>query len=64
MEPKKVVIIGGGISGLAACKFILSKGLIPIVVEARGAIGGVWSETLKSTIKRCFDSPISLGRNR
>ncbi|CAK9311746.1 unnamed protein product [Citrullus colocynthis] len=50
MEPKKVVIIGAGISGLAACKFILSKGLIPIVLEARGAIGGVWNETLKSTV--------------
>ncbi|XP_038900843.1 probable flavin-containing monooxygenase 1 [Benincasa hispida] len=49
MEPKKVVIIGAGISGLAACKFILSKGMIPIVLDAKGAIGGVWNETLKST---------------
>ncbi|XP_038900871.1 probable flavin-containing monooxygenase 1 [Benincasa hispida] len=50
MEPKKVAIIGAGISGLAACKFILSKGLIPIVLDARGTIGGVWNETLKSTV--------------
>ncbi|KAL0536976.1 hypothetical protein IC582_025939 [Cucumis melo] len=50
MEQKKVAIIGAGISGLAACKFILSKGMIPIVLDARGAIGGVWNETLKSTL--------------
>lgn len=48
-EPKRVAIIGAGISGLTACKFILSKGLIPIVLDARGKIGGVWNETLKST---------------
>ncbi|CAK9315404.1 unnamed protein product [Citrullus colocynthis] len=49
MESKKVGIIGAGISGLAACKFILSKGLIPIVLEARDDIGGVWTETLQTT---------------
>ena len=50
MEQKKVAIIGAGISGLAACKFIISKGMVPIVLDARGVIGGVWNETLKSTV--------------
>ncbi|CAK9323876.1 unnamed protein product [Citrullus colocynthis] len=49
MEAKKVAIIGAGLSGLVACKFILSKGLIPIVFDARGTIGGIWNQTLKST---------------
>ncbi|KAL0537097.1 hypothetical protein IC582_026067 [Cucumis melo] len=49
MEQKKVAIIGAGVSGLAACKFTLSKGLIPMVLEARCDIGGVWTETLETT---------------
>ncbi|KAG6570984.1 Protein HIGH CHLOROPHYLL FLUORESCENCE PHENOTYPE 244, chloroplastic, partial [Cucurbita argyrosperma subsp. sororia] len=50
MEPKKVAIIGAGISGLAACKFT------PNVFEPRGGIGGVWTEetTALQTSKELF----------
>ena len=42
-------IIGAGIRGLLACKYILSKGYTPFVFESRGSIGGVWTQTFKTT---------------
>ena len=37
-----VVIVGGGLSGLLACKYMKAAGLSCIVLEATDDIGGVW----------------------
>ena len=39
-SPQKVVIIGGGLSGLSAAKHVVDSGNIPIVLEARSLLGG------------------------
>jgi len=37
---KKVAIIGGGLSGLAAAKYLTDAGHEPLVLEARNVLGG------------------------
>ncbi|KAJ1406633.1 amine oxidase, partial [Ochromonadaceae sp. CCMP2298] len=37
---KRVAIIGGGLSGLAAAKYLVDAGMEPIVLEARDVLGG------------------------
>eukprot|EP00979_Chaetoceros_neogracilis_P014631 scaffold4802_cov267-Chaetoceros_neogracile.AAC.16 len=39
-EPKKVIVIGGGLAGLSTAKHLVDAGHIPIVLEARDLLGG------------------------
>lgn len=49
MGDKKIAVVGAGISGLLACKHVLSKGFNPIIFESRDRLGGVWTETFEIT---------------
>jgi len=39
-DPKRVIVIGGGLAGLSTAKHLVDAGHIPIVLEARELLGG------------------------
>lgn len=39
-EPKKVAIVGAGLAGLSAAKYLTDAGHVPIVLESRDVLGG------------------------
>ena len=39
-ESKRVVVVGGGLSGLACAKYLVDAGHKPVVLEARKVLGG------------------------
>ena len=43
MSPKRVAIIGAGVSGLTSAKYALENGLSPVVFEKSAQISGLWS---------------------
>lgn len=39
-EPKRVIVMGGGLAGLSTAKHLVDAGHIPILLEARSLLGG------------------------
>jgi len=46
---RRVCIIGAGMSGLVATKYLLNQNMDPIVFELKDGVGGLWRETFEST---------------
>lgn len=48
---KRVAVIGGGISGLAAAKAFRAKGHEVVIFEQSDGLGGVWRETYPDVLR-------------
>lgn len=48
-QPFRVCIVGAGMSGISACKYLLQHGIQPVVLEAQDGVGGVWRHTFATT---------------
>ena len=39
-EPKRVVVVGGGLAGLSCAKYLADAGHVPVVLERGDVLGG------------------------
>ena len=58
LKGQRVIVIGGGLAGLAAARDLIARGADVQLIEARSRLGGrVWSVTDKDF----SDTPLELG---